>query len=301
MPSSVSTETATFDPSLLSTSRTSLGKKNISSSLTNVVPSKRTTSTIEKISEDSTTFSSASYNYLGSPPATNIVKDLFHNTSTNPVGSVSPKSSSIKVATATSPNRKDLSVSFDERVKIGLSSSEQTRKVNGHTPEVDSDDLGDEMIKDFDKMYERIKSGALHTASNTLHTTDVDGADADIDASTNAADDGDSNAENEPTPTERYFSSGTSYLRKAVEVDGNDERLVLSKTQVEEMIEDAIDAVRDEIQESMQALHCSFLRELQKQANDVSSALQRHQHKFQQLQAENVSLKEENERLKKFF
>ncbi len=67
------------------------------------------------------------------------------------------------------------------------------------------------------------------------------------------------------------------------------------------MIEDAVESLRDDMEETIQSLQLDFLKQMQKQSEEVTNLLFNHRQQLQTLASENQTLKSENERLRKQF
>uniref|UniRef100_A0A7S3QHZ8 Uncharacterized protein n=1 Tax=Chaetoceros debilis TaxID=122233 RepID=A0A7S3QHZ8_9STRA len=275
----------------------------------------------------------APYNmtHMASPPAASISKDLFPTSTERPSKSHVSTSASKPPPISSSSQKKDLSVSFDGTSPKKYESTSTVKEPYNLDKVVESSsesyagtDLGDEMIKDFDGLYERIKNRGLHTED-----ADVDGAQTPTrDAKEETGGTGDiadvdgprpssSSAEREPKskskglsrsdreknnllrPSTASMSIANSSSRTTRHLD--DKNNILSKSQVQEMVDDAVEGVRDDMEEAIQSLHCEFLKQLQKQANEISIMLEQEKEKFESIQIENAMLKEENDTLKKFF
>jgi hypothetical protein len=65
------------------------------------------------------------------------------------------------------------------------------------------------------------------------------------------------------------------------------------------MIEDAVESLRDDMEDTIQSLQLDFLKQMQTQSDEFSRLLNIHREQIQLLGDENRSLKDENERLRR--
>ena len=65
------------------------------------------------------------------------------------------------------------------------------------------------------------------------------------------------------------------------------------------MIEDAVESLRDDMEDTVQSLQLDFLKQMQTQSDEFSRLLNIHREQIQLLGDENRSLKDENERLRR--
>jgi hypothetical protein len=78
-----------------------------------------------------------------------------------------------------------------------------------------------------------------------------------------------------------------------------EDSLLFTRDQVDIRIDDAIDALRDDVEESIRNLHCEFLRKMYFQETQMYSLVNDLQSSIMALKNENDALKEENERLRR--
>jgi len=67
------------------------------------------------------------------------------------------------------------------------------------------------------------------------------------------------------------------------------------------MIEDAVESLRDDMEETIQSLQMNFLRQMQRQTDEVAAMLDKQRNEFQLLESENALLKKDNARLRRLF
>ena len=66
------------------------------------------------------------------------------------------------------------------------------------------------------------------------------------------------------------------------------------------MIDDAVESLRDDMDEALQNLHCDFMRQLQRQSDETKALFETQNKIIETLQKENLTLKEKNEKLRLF-
>lgn len=64
---------------------------------------------------------------------------------------------------------------------------------------------------------------------------------------------------------------------------------------MQEMIDDAVEALRDDMDEALQNIQCNFMRELQKQSDEARMMYESQREEIQNLLNENAALKKKNE------
>ena len=57
------------------------------------------------------------------------------------------------------------------------------------------------------------------------------------------------------------------------------------------MIEDAVEALRDDMDEALQRIQFDFMKQLQKQADETTSLFEKQEKEIEKLRSENLSLK----------
>ena len=67
------------------------------------------------------------------------------------------------------------------------------------------------------------------------------------------------------------------------------------------MIEDAVESLRDDMEETIQSLQLDFLKQMQKQSDEVADLLNNHRQQLQLLENESQSLRSENDKLRRLF
>lgn len=66
------------------------------------------------------------------------------------------------------------------------------------------------------------------------------------------------------------------------------------------MIDDAVEGLRDDMDEALQSMHCDFIKQLQKQADEAKLMYESQRKEIEKLQSENASLKAKNDELRLF-
>ena len=74
-----------------------------------------------------------------------------------------------------------------------------------------------------------------------------------------------------------------------------------AKDDVQEIVEDVVDALRDDLEESIQNLHTDCLRQFQRQSEEIVALLEKQRHDTREILEENRKLREENDSLRKHF
>ena len=83
--------------------------------------------------------------------------------------------------------------------------------------------------------------------------------------------------------------------------EGDNPLITLRKSDIQDMIDEEADSLRDDVEASIHALQVDFLRQMQRQSDEVAAMLAHNQQEMQQLSIQNQELNKENERLRKFF
>ena len=274
-------------PSLKPTPAESKVESTITSELTTSSPQRPSTTkrvTKTKISTSSPQRSSTSI--FTSPPASSLSKDLFAN------GSSTRQSHRL----GSSP-QKDMSVSFDDHAKKRpvLSFGDNGSKSDS------SDEEAEQMMENFDAMYERMKSRAMESNGNSNLEENADNT---IDEDDDSGDGFLADATNLAKPIDNEMVGSPNIVQAVSSMNANEEtsdKITLKKSEIQDMIEEAVESLRDDMEESMQSLHLNFLRQMQRQSDDVTAVVTHHQQEIQRVCAVNQELKVENESLRKLF
>lgn len=252
-------------------------------------------STTKRITTTKVTTSSPQRSFA-SPPLSNLTKDLF------------------------AKDKKDMSVSFDNRVKQHAPVRDDLTFGDDNGSNSDSsEEEADQMMEDFDAMYERIKSRALtkddKSASNSgtkleytenASTRTIDEEDDDSGDGILANDDSNFTR---PTKLIDNETVGPPEIVREVSImnpmkndeEGDNPLITLRKSDIQDMIDEEADSLRDDVEASIHALQVDFLRQMQRQSDEVAAMLAHNQQEMQQLSIQNQELNKENERLRKFF
>lgn len=67
--------------------------------------------------------------------------------------------------------------------------------------------------------------------------------------------------------------------------------VIVKQGEIQEMIDDAVEALRDDMDEALQRMHCDFMRQLQRQADETKLILDHQMKEIESLRKENSSLK----------
>jgi len=259
-----------------------------------VTKTKVTTSSPQRSSTNTNISSS-----FASPPLSNPTKDLF------------------------AKDKKDMSVSFDNRVKrhapVHVVDDLTFGDDDDGSESDSSEEEADQMMENFDAVYERLKAlkkndGSANASANATKLKYTGNASTrTIDEEDDDSGDGflvndDSNftrptklIDNETVgPPEIVREVSTTNATKNDEEGGNP-IISLRKSEFQDMIDEAADSLRDDVEESIQALQVDFLTQMQRQSDEVAAMLAHNQQEMQQLSIQNQELNKENKRLRKLF
>jgi hypothetical protein len=199
----------------------------------------------------------------------------------------------------TSSPKKDMSVSFNNNIKKHVLGFED----NGSESD-SSDEEAEQMMENFDAMYERIKSRAIKSEGNSKLEENVDNTIDEDDDSGDGFLANDANLTKPAKPIDNETAGSPNILQAVGSINSNEEMndmITVKKSEIQDLIEEAVDSLRDDMEESMQSLQLNFLRQMQKQSDDVTAAITHHQQEMLLLCEANQELKMENESLRKLF
>ena len=283
-------------PSLTPTPPESKEESTTTSELTTISPERpSTTKRVTKTKLSTSSPQRYSTSTFTSPPASTLSKDLFTN------GSITEKSHNkdSSMDRFTSSPKKDMSVSFNNNIKKHVLGFED----NGSESD-SSDEEAEQMMENFDAMYERIKSRAIKSEGNSKLEENVDNTIDEDDDSGDGFLANDANLTKPAKPIDNETAGSPNILQAVGSINSNEEMndmITVKKSEIQDLIEEAVDSLRDDMEESMQSLQLNFLRQMQKQSDDVTAAITHHQQEMLLLCEANQELKMENESLRKLF
>lgn len=187
--------------------------------------------------------------------------------------------------------KKDVSVSFNDRVQSHVPSNDL---VYGDNASDSSSEAADQMMEDFDAMYQRI----LKTSANTKQAAKT----GQLEADDNDDDSGDGFlVDSKVNLSEPDLSQEPPTVVRTTKTDksmtsGSNEIVSISKGQIEEMIEDAVESLREDVEESMQSMQLDLLQKIWKQTDEMKALISR----IEELELENERLRSDNTILRKF-
>jgi len=122
------------------------------------------------------------------------------------------------------------------------------------------------MVQSMDKMYERLK--------NRQYAADAESAENIV---------------------SKHDSSTTFQNNNH---DEKSHSIMITKDEIQDIVDEAVETLRDDTDLAIQKLHCEFLRQLQLQSDEHKALLEKQKEEIGQLLKENASLKVQNENLR---
>lgn len=253
-----------------------------------------TTTRITKTKVSTSSSQDPSLSEFMSPPATSVVKDLFANSLEKAKSGEKRTMKDINDTTS----KKSSAVTFDERIDKNIVPNDLSFDAEDGQSDF-SNEEAEQMMEDFDAMYERIKNRALK--KDILNMMDFrsnedqividkdDDSGAGILADSKAAKRTDNDEIGRPD-----IPHGNS---DNVNVGPKSDTVTMSVLEIQDMIDDAVESLRDDMEEAMQALQLDFLKQMQKQTNDVAGMLEQYRQEILTLKMRNEFLENENKRL----